>query len=136
MDQSLTIVLIQFHLNHCSFPQCIFSRQINRFLKSERKTKPPTKINRFSREIKVVNSQTMQNLVDFTNFSLKFLIRITKCLCNVLLKVRCTNRIRSKRTHQGFQLNESFSLVKCVFLEPMQFLNAKEQKKHSCSSWP
>ena len=41
----------------------------------------------------------------------------------------CTNRIRSKGTHQGFLLNESFSLVKCVFLEPMQFLNAKEQKK-------
>ena len=90
MDQSLTIVLIQFHLDHCSFlrfPQCIFSRQINTFLKSERKTKKPKEFHRFLREIKLVNSQTMQNHVDFTNFSLKILIRITKCWCNVLLKV-------------------------------------------------
>ena len=91
MDQSLTIVLIQFHLDHCSFlrfPQCIFSRQINTFLKSERKTKKkPKEFHRFLREIKVANRQTMLNHVDSTKFSLKNLIRITKCLCNVLLKV-------------------------------------------------
>lgn len=49
--------------------------------------KNPKEFHRFLREIKVVNSQTMQNHVDLTKFSLKTLIRITKCWCSVLLKV-------------------------------------------------